>query len=129
MWTGWNVINSTNLSQKQTVCYMKPIQLPLTRTIVVKETIKRSINTVKQGQTFLTYNLAIATIAKRIQTEECPAYVNFFIIFGSFHIELSFFSSLGKCIEGSGGSYILSECDIAAMGSMNKSLKGKMYNR
>ena len=36
MWTGWNVINSTNLSQKQTVCYMKPIQLPLTRTIVVK---------------------------------------------------------------------------------------------
>ena len=66
---------------------------------------------------------------KRIQSKQCPVYVNFFIIFGSFHIELSFFSSLGKLIEGSGGPYILSECDIAAMGSMNKSLKGKMYNR
>ena len=50
-------------------------------------------------------------------------------MFGSFHIELSFASSLGKFIEGSGGPYILSECDIVAMGSMNKFLKGDMYNR
>ena len=51
MWTGWNVINSTNVLQKQIVCYIKPIQLPHTRTDVVKETIKRSIdigNIVKQ---------------------------------------------------------------------------------
>ena len=34
----------------------------------------------------------------------------------------------GKFIEGSGGPYILSECDIVAMGPMNKFWKGKMYN-
>ena len=111
---------------------MKPIQLPPTRTDVVKETMKRSIdiaNTVKQRQAFVTNDLAIAKITKRIQSEESPVYDNLFIMFGSFHIELSFFSSLGKFIEGSGGPYILSECDIVAMGSMNKFLKGKMYNR
>ena len=50
-------------------------------------------------------------------------------MFGSFRIEFSFFSSLGKFVEGSGGPYILYECDIVAMGFMNKFLKGKMYNR
>ena len=49
--------------------------------------------------------------------------------FGSFHIELSFFSSLGRIIEGSGGRYVLSVSSIIAMRSMNKFLKGKMYNR
>ena len=52
-------------------------------------------------------------------------------MFGSFHIELSFFSSLGKFIEGSGGPYILSECDIAAMGSiiLAVSMEGLHFER
>ena len=88
---------------------MKPIHLPPTRTDVVKETMKRSIDiayTIKQRQTFVTYDLAIAKIAKRIQSEESPVYDNLFIMFGSFHIELSFLSWLGKFIKGSGGPYI-----------------------
>ena len=62
MWTGWNVVNSTNLPQKQFVCYIMPVQLPPTRTGFVKETMKRSIdiaNKIKQGQAFVTYDLAI----------------------------------------------------------------------
>ena len=51
------------------------------------------------------------------------------MMLASFHIELSFFSSFGKFIEGSSGPYILSECDIVAMRSMKKFWKGKMYNR
>ena len=50
-------------------------------------------------------------------------------MFRSFHIELYFFSSLGKFLEGSGGPYILSECNIVAMGSMDKFLGGNMYNQ
>lgn len=50
-------------------------------------------------------------------------------MFGQFHIQLSLFSLLGKNIKGSGGPYILTEAGIIAMGSMNKFLKGKMYNR
>ena len=47
---------------------MKPIKLPPTGTDVMKETMKRSIdivNTVKQRQAFVTYDLAIAKIAKK----------------------------------------------------------------
>ena len=32
-------------------------------------------------------------------------------------------------IEGSSGTYVLSEGDIVAMGSLKNILKGKMYNR
>ena len=102
MWAGWNVINSTNLPQKQIVCYTKPIQLSPTRTDVVKETMKHSIdiaNTVKQRQAFVTYNLAIAKIAKKMQSEESLVYDNLFIIFGTFHIELPFFHRLQNLLK------------------------------
>ena len=79
---------------KSKFCYIKPIQLLPARTDVVKETMKRSIdiaNTVKQRQAFVAYNLEIAKIQKKIQSEESPVYDKFFIMFGCFHIELSFF--------------------------------------
>ena len=68
----------------------------------------------------VTYDLDIAKIAKRIQSEEQQPWLSFF--FWSFHIEISFFSSIGRMIKGSGGPYVLSERDIVAMGSMNKFL-------
>ena len=110
---------------------MKPIQLPPTGIDVVKETVHRSQIEVEEcGQDYalVTYDLTIAKI-KRIQSEETPTFDNLFILFGSFHTEMSFFSSLGRIIEGSGGPYVLSESDIVAMGSTNKFLKGKMYNK
>ena len=42
---------------------------------------------------------------------------------------LSFLSSLGRIIEGSGGPYVLIEAGIVVPGSMNKFLKGNMFNR
>ena len=50
-------------------------------------------------------------------------------MFGSFHIDISYFSSLGRIIKGSGGSYVLTEMEAVAPGSLNIFLKGKMYNR
>ena len=38
-------------------------------------------------------------------------------------------SSLGRMIKGSGGPYVLIEAGLVAPGSMNKFLKGKMFNR
>ena len=74
-------------------------------------------------------DLETAKIAKRIQRKEAPQFNNVFIIFGSFHIETTFFSSLGRIIEDSGGPYILSESFVVAIGSMNKFLRGKVYNK
>ena len=110
---------------------MKHIQLPPTRADVVKETLKSSQIVAKEcGQKYalVTYDLAIAKIAKRIQCEE---FGNVFIAFGfgSFLIEMAFFPSLGKIIEGSGGPQMLSESSVAAMGSMNELLRRKVYNR
>ena len=42
---------------------------------------------------------------------------------------MTFFSSLGKIIEGSEGPYILSESSVVAIGSMSKVAIGKVYNR
>ena len=110
---------------------MKYIQLPPTTADVVKETLKRSQIVAKEcGQKYplVTYDLAIAKIAKRIQCEETPQF-DVFIMFASFHIEMTFFSSLGKIMKGSGGPHILSESSVVAMGYMNKFLRGKVYNR
>ena len=120
------------VSPQQLVWYMKYMQLRPTRADVVKETLKRSQIVAKEcGQKYalVTYDLTIAKIAKRIHCKETPQFDNAFIMFGSFHIEMAFFSSLGKNIKGSGGPRILSESSVVALGSMNEFPRGKVYNR
>ena len=77
----------------------------------------------------VTYDLAVAKIAKQIQATEKPLFNNVFIMFGSFHTEMSYFSSLGRIVELSGGPYVLTKVEAVAPGSLNKFPKGKMYNR
>ena len=77
----------------------------------------------------VTYDLAIAKVAKQLQSEESPKFDDVFVMFGAFHIMLNIFSSTGKTMEGSGGPYTLSECKIVAPGSISRFPKGKMYNR
>ena len=42
---------------------------------------------------------------------------------------MSYFSSLGRISEGSGGPYVLMGMEAVAPGSLNKFFKGNMYNR
>ena len=132
MWIGFNSQRFTDRNPKQIVHYMNHIRYPPTRNDVVKEMMVRSQAVSKeceQQYMVVTYDLAVAKVARKIQSEESPLFDDMFIMFGSFHIELSFFSSLGKMIEGSGGPYVLSGSGILAEGSLNMFLKGKMYNR
>ena len=131
IWTRWDTRRSENNPVKQLICYRKPIQLPPTRIDAIKETVHQSQIVAKgcgQDYALVTYDLTSAKIAKIIQYEETPSFDNLFISFESFYTEMSFFSSLGRMIEVSGRPYVLSECDIVAVGSINKILKGKMYN-
>ena len=131
MWTGWNTEQFIEEYSRQRVEYMQDIPFPPTRTDVVKETIVQSKRVSQEcGSTFaiITYDLAIAKIAKKIQNEEPDEFKDVFIMFGAFHIEGSIFSAIGKLIEGSGGPYLLIESGVIASGSMNRFLKGKMYN-
>ena len=85
---------------------MDHIQFPPTSTSTAVETLRRPQQVGKEcGQYYITvtYDMSIAKIAKQIQSEEAPTFDNVFIMFGSLHIELAYFSALGRLIEGSGG--------------------------
>ena len=132
MWVGWNTLATADSEMKQRVCYMKHIQLPPNRVDVVRETLKRLqvvSRECRQMYTIVTYDLAIAKIAKQIQSEDFPQFDDVYIMFAAFHIILNIFFSVGKIIEGSGGPYVLSEAKIVAPGPINQFPKGKMYNR
>ena len=131
MWTGFNT-QHTYETNHQEVGYMKHIKLPPTRYDVVRETLVRSQAVAKecgQSQALVTYDLAIAKIAKKIQCESSPEFDNVFVMFGSFHIELNILDIFGRLIEGSGGPFVLSEGKIIAPGSTVRFLRGKPYNR
>ena len=83
----------------------------------MKKTLRRSqivSSACYQDYTLVTYDLAVAKLAKPIQDAESPQFDKVFIMFGSFHTELSFFGSLGRIIEGSGGPYVMSEVNVVA---------------
>ena len=130
MWAGWNTQRYPEPIKKQLVCYLQNIRLPPTREDVVKETLKR-LQTVAEEcgykYTIVTYDLAVANIARQIQIQNSPKFDDCFIQFGQLQTILS--SSIGKILEGSGAAYLLSEAKIIACGSISKFLRGKSYNR
>ena len=77
----------------------------------------------------VTYDLAIAKVAKQIQSQESPKYDQLFINIGAFHIELAFFKALGKFLGESGGPYVLQEAEVLAKGSTRSFLVGTNYKR
>ena len=132
MWTGWNSERYYEKTPTKKIGHMKPITLPPTRTDVVRETMIQSQKVSAEcgsKYTIITYDLAIAKVAKQIQCEEYPTFNSIFVMFGRFQVEQNVFSAIGKIIEGSGGPYILSESGAIATGSLPQFLKGEMYCR
>ena len=81
------------------------------------------------GKTSIVVSYDLAKIAMQIQAEESPKFDDIFVALGSFHIELAFFSAMGKIVSESGAPHLLTECGIFQKGSLNGFLKGKHYNR
>jgi hypothetical protein len=75
------------------------------------------------------YYLAIAKPALTIQVQESPRFDNVFICFGTFHIYMAYFATLGYILEASGGPDVLCNAEVLAQGSMNGFLSGKHFNR
>ena len=83
MWAGWNTQRYPEPVKKQVVCYMQNIRLPPTREDVVKETLKRSqavANECGDKYAIVTYDLAVATIARRIQIQNSPKIVSYNLV-------------------------------------------------
>ena len=82
---------------------MKPIH-------VIKLTLEKSLNVLEEcGQDYLavTYDLATAKLAIRIQEQESPRFNKLFVLLGNFHLEGSYFGALGYIIDCSGITDIL----------------------
>ena len=132
LWTGWNSLISSPNNRKHKVWYLPQINQSPTSHSVVAETMKRTIDIGKEcgrDSVAVTYDLAIAKIAMQIQLEESPMYDSLFVAMGSFHIEMAFFSAIGKLIAESGGPHILIECGVLAKGSLKSLQSEKNYKR
>ena len=81
MWTSWNTEQLIEKCPRQRAEYMHHIPLPSTRTDVVKETTVQSKRVSEECGSIVTYDLVIAKIAKKIQSEEPDEFKEVFIHF------------------------------------------------
>ena len=98
-WIGWNSLVTPTPDHIHQVWYLPHISLSPTQHSIVADTMNRSlIVAMEAGKTSIavTYDLAIAKVAKQIQSQESPKYDQLFINIGAFHMELAFFKALGK---------------------------------
>ena len=112
--------------------YLPQINESPTSHSVVAETMRRTLEIAKEcgRQTIaVTYDLAIAKISMQIQSEETPTYDSLFVAKGSFHIELAFFSAIGKLIAESGGPDLINKSGLISKGSLKSLQTGKSYKR
>ena len=114
---------------KQIVLYMENLNLLPTHLDVVAETLdiaQRVAEECDEPFIVVRYDLAIAKPALQLQATESSKYGNIFIALSPFHI--TYFAAARHLIDGSGGSEILTKCDVLALGSLNSFLAGKHYN-
>ena len=112
---------------------MQNIKLSPIREAVIEETLKRSQADAKKyvdKYAIVTYDLAVAKMARQIQIQNSPEFDDCFIQSGQLKPVLSVISPITKTLEGSGTVYLLSEVKIIiAGGSINKFQRGKSYSR
>lgn len=128
MWVGFNSKLVHDISSKQKVSYLTPINQSPTNIAVVYETMRQSQKVATECQeTYIqvTYDLAIAKIAYQIQSTEAPTFDNLFIHLGSFHIIMSYFKAVGKFIDECGLPYMMIQSQLLASGSVNGFISGK----
>ena len=113
MWTGWNSRQKKKSEEKkiiQKVWYLAQINESTTSNSDVVETLRRSLkiaDAANGDSISVTYDLTIAKIGLPVQAKEKPTFDRFFILLAFFHIEIKFFSAIGKVIAETGGLYIL----------------------
>ena len=121
MWRGWNSLVHQDALPQQDIGYIENIDLPPTRLDVVQETLsiaQKIAQECGEKHAIVHYDLAIAKPALQIQAQESPKYDNVFICFGTFHISMAYFGSLGYLLESSGCSEVLCNAGVLASGSV-----------
>lgn len=93
-WFAWNSTRSIDANPMQKIGYLPSLNMSPTSDAVVKKTLETALaiaDECSQEYIVVTYDLAIACKAYKIQADQAPDFDRIFITLGSFHIELSFF--------------------------------------
>lgn len=97
MWIGFNSQTLIDNSEQQIIDYLPQINMSPTSFSAILETLKNAQDIARQcNQEYIivTYDLAIARMAMKIQITESPAYDNIFVNMGGFHIQMAFLRPL-----------------------------------
>lgn len=101
MWVGFNSQTLIDNSESQIVDYLPQINMSPTSYSAILETLKNAQEIAKQchqENIIVTYDLAIAKMAMKIQITESPKFDNIFINMGAFHIQMAFLKLLGNTL-------------------------------
>lgn len=93
-WFSWNSVRVTDANPVQKIGYLPNMNVSPTSDAVVRKTMKTALtiaNECNQKYIVVTYDLAIAPRAFKIQTDQAPEFDRIFIAMGTFHTEMSFF--------------------------------------
>lgn len=118
--------------QLSRIGYLKPINKPPTDAVVVRHTLELCLKIREElGQEYIevTYDLAVAKLALRIQSVYSPLYDSVFIHLGFFHVQMAFFHAVGTFIDDSGFSTIMIQSGLIASDSVSGFMLGKHFNR
>lgn len=93
-WFAWNSERIVDRNPIQKIGYLPNINMSPTSDAVVQKTLQLAqqiANECNQPHIIVTYDLAIASKAYKIQASMSPQFDNIFITLGAFHTQLSFF--------------------------------------
>lgn len=100
-WFAWNSERVIDANPMQNIGYLLNINMSPTSDAVVLKTLKIALSIAKeceQKYIIVTYDLAIACKAYKIQADMSPAFDTIFITLGAFHIQLSFFKVYARIL-------------------------------
>lgn len=133
MWVGFNSKFTEDKNKKKKIIrYLTPINESPTDSKVVLETMNESLKIageLNQPSISVSYDLAIAKVAMKIQSAKRPTYDNLFIHLGTFHVMIAYFKAVGKFIAGCGLMNVAVDSGLLASGSVELFLAGKHFNR
>ena len=131
-WSAFNAMISSLCIPRTNIGYCLMIVGSLTkyRTVyTVLKTVQSMMKSLEQRHSVVTFDLAIYTKAKEIQSPRPVEFENLIVRMGGFHNALNFLSVIGKKFEESGIEDLLTQSGMYVSNTTLALLNGKSYNR
>lgn len=131
-WSGFNAMVQPAIPSITNIGYCPMIDGSPTESstvYTVMKNVQAMMTSLRQGESVITFDLAIYVKAKEIQWRRPEEFSNMVIRLGGFHVATNYLSLLGKKYDGSGIEDLLIESGVYGSGTVSHLLTGKSYNR